>query len=72
VDRHLITCDADYRDLRIRRVAKELLGVGVESMRDGRLPTIMIHHLTQAGGEDLWVEGALQDILAGLAGMLNW
>jgi hypothetical protein len=27
--------------------------------------------LAQAGREDLWVEGALQDILAGMAGMLN-
>ena len=55
----------------IRRVAKELLGIGVERMRDGRFAAIVIHHLAQAGGEDLWVEGALQDILAGLAGMLN-
>src|SRR5262245_42551091 len=55
----------------IRRVAKELLGVGVERMCDGRFAAIMIHHLAQAGGEDLWVEGTLQDILAGLAGLLN-
>jgi hypothetical protein len=40
-------------------------------MRDCRFAAIVIHHLAQADGEDLWVEGALQDILAGLAGMLN-
>jgi hypothetical protein len=40
-------------------------------MCDGPFAAIVIHHLAQAGGEDLWIEGALQDILAGLAGMLN-
>jgi outer membrane protein TolC len=55
----------------IRRVAKELLGVGVQSVRDGRSSVVVIHHLAQAGREDLWVERALQDILAGLAGVLN-
>jgi hypothetical protein len=55
----------------ICRLAKELLAIGVERMRGRRFPTIMIHHPAQAGGEDLWVEGALQDILAGLAAMLK-
>jgi hypothetical protein len=52
-------------------LAKEGFGIGIEGVCGRWFAVIMIHDLAQTGGEDLWIEGALEDILAGFAGVLT-